>query len=216
MEWTAQIDAYCERLGPGVWAEPANALTNLAFLLVAVWLFPAARGIERVLCVVLFLIGVGSGLFHTLATRWAALADTLPIAIFILIYVFAANRRYLGWPWWGAALGTLAFIPYLALGGRIFAALPGFAISAMYWPVPLAIAGYALWLQARLPQVARGLALGAGILALSLTFRSLDMPVCGAVPLGTHFVWHLLNAVMLGWMITVLRRDRVERAHAGR
>jgi hypothetical protein len=25
------IDAYCERLGPGLWAEPLNALTNLAF-----------------------------------------------------------------------------------------------------------------------------------------------------------------------------------------
>jgi hypothetical protein len=25
-------------------------------------------------------------------------------------------------------------------------------------------------------------------------------------PLGTHFGWHLLNAVMLGWMIEVYRR----------
>lgn len=25
------IDHYCERTGPGLWAEPVNALTNLAF-----------------------------------------------------------------------------------------------------------------------------------------------------------------------------------------
>lgn len=25
------IDIYCERLGPGLWAEPLNALTNAAF-----------------------------------------------------------------------------------------------------------------------------------------------------------------------------------------
>jgi hypothetical protein len=29
-------------------------------------------------------------------------------------------------------------------------------------------------------------------------------------------MWHLLNAVMLGWMITVLRRDRLERDPAPR
>jgi len=29
------IDLYCERLGPGIWAEPINALTNLAFLVAA-------------------------------------------------------------------------------------------------------------------------------------------------------------------------------------
>jgi hypothetical protein len=30
------IDAYCERLGPGLWAEPLNAVTNLAFIVAAV------------------------------------------------------------------------------------------------------------------------------------------------------------------------------------
>ena len=29
------IDLYCERLSPGIWAEPINALTNLAFLVAA-------------------------------------------------------------------------------------------------------------------------------------------------------------------------------------
>jgi hypothetical protein len=30
--------------------------------------------------------------------------------------------------------------------------------------------------------------------------------------LGTHFLWHLLNAVMLGWMINVYVRHRAGRA----
>jgi len=29
------MDAYCERLGPGLFAEPLNALTNVSFLLAA-------------------------------------------------------------------------------------------------------------------------------------------------------------------------------------
>jgi len=32
------------------------------------------------------------------------------------------------------------------------------------------------------------------------------MPACVDFPLGTHFLWHILNAVMLGWMIEVYHR----------
>jgi len=207
MDLTATIDAYCERLGPGLWAEPVNAVTNLAFVLVAAWLWPRVAGLPlaRVLCVVLAAIGVGSGLFHTLATGWAALADVVPIAVFVLIYVFAVNRDVWGWPLWGAALGVVAFLPYAAVTGWVFAQLPFFGISAVYWPVPLLILAYAFALRGRAPATARGLAIGAGILCLSLTARSLDDTLCPALPLGTHFMWHLLNAVMLGWMIAVYR-----------
>ena len=46
---------------------------------------------------------------------------------------------------------------------------------------------------------------GAGLLVVSLTFRTLDEPLCAAIPLGTHFLWHILNAIMLAWMIEVYR-----------
>jgi hypothetical protein len=48
--------------------------------------------------------------------------------------------------------------------------------------------------------------LGAAILVTSLTFRTLDGPLCQIVPFGTHFLWHVLNGLMLGWMIEVYRR----------
>jgi len=105
-----------------------------------------------------------------------------------------------------AALGALAFVPYAMLVGQVFDALPFFTVSAGYWPVPLLIAIYAVLLRDRVPQVAQGLALGAAILVLSLTFRSVDAALCLVIPLGTHFMWHILNALMLGWMIEVYRR----------
>ena len=42
MNWAESIDLYCERTGPGLWAEPFNALTNLAFLAVAAILWRRA------------------------------------------------------------------------------------------------------------------------------------------------------------------------------
>jgi len=35
MDWSAPIDLYCERTDASFWAEPANALTNAAFLIAA-------------------------------------------------------------------------------------------------------------------------------------------------------------------------------------
>ena len=37
------IDVYCERVGPGLWAEPVNALTNAAFFLAGWLLWRNAR-----------------------------------------------------------------------------------------------------------------------------------------------------------------------------
>ena len=39
------IDAYCERTDPGYWAEPVNALTNLAFLLAALIAWRRSAGL---------------------------------------------------------------------------------------------------------------------------------------------------------------------------
>ncbi|MEM6374036.1 MAG: ceramidase domain-containing protein [Pseudomonadota bacterium] len=205
MELLREIDGYCERLGPGYWAEPVNAVTNAAFVLAALIMWRRSAGVPlaRLLCVVLGLIGIGSYLFHTHAQVWAAILDVTPILAYILIYIFAINRDVWGMPVWAAVLGTVLFLPYAALTVPLWQVVPVLGVSAGYMPVPVLIAVYAVLLWRRYPPLARGLLIGAGILMLSLTARSLDEVVCSELALGTHFIWHLLNAVMLGWMIAV-------------
>ncbi|MHC0053832.1 ceramidase domain-containing protein [Actibacterium sp. D379-3] len=214
MNWSQQIDAYCERLDPGFWAEPVNALTNAAFVIAALVMWRRVRGpdlvLARALVAVLAAIGIGSFLFHTYATAWAGLADTAPIGLFVLLYLYAANRDYWGLRRGAALALTAAFIPYAAVTVPLFSRLPGLGSSAGYAPVPLLIGVYALLLRRRAPHTARGLGIGAGLLVLSLTFRTLDLPLCARLPLGTHFLWHLLNAILLGWMIEVYRRHKAQ------
>lgn len=213
MDWFAPVDAYCERTGPDYWSEPINALTNLAFLVAAVLIWRRLQGpglaMGRLMAGVLFVIGIGSWLFHTHANPLTSLMDVVPIVAFILLYVFAATRDYFGARPWVAAVVTAGFIPYAALTVPLFQQVPGLGSSASYAPVPLLIGVYALLLRRRLPQVARGLAIGAGLLVVSLTFRTLDQASCAVLPIGTHFMWHILNAIMLAWMIEVWRRHRV-------
>ncbi len=213
MDWFVPVNVYCERTVPEYWAEPVNAVTNAAFLLAAAvmgWRLRGARlPLGWALVWVLAVIGVGSFLFHTHANRLTGLLDVLPILTFILIYLFAATRDFLGAQPWVAVLAVLAFLPYVALTVPLFRLVPVLGASAVYLPVPALILAYAALLARRAPAAAWGLALGAGILLVSLFFRSIDMAVCDVFPLGTHFMWHLLNALMLGWMIEVYRRHHI-------
>jgi hypothetical protein len=221
MDLTRQMDGYCERLDPGFWAEPVNAVTNAAFLLAALWMWrravlPDGRAIAeaRWLAAVLFAIGVGSFLFHTLATVWAVILDVTPILVFTLSYIWLAMRDYFALSALWSGLLTAAFFPYVIVLVPLLGEVPFLEISAGYWPIMLLIAASAVLLRGRLPEVARGLGLGAAVLTLSIVLRSLDMGVCNALPLGTHFLWHILNGAMLGWMIEVYRRHRIAQCAA--
>ena len=91
MGWHEQIFRYCERgLDPGFWAEPLNAVSNLAILVVAVAMASRLnqlppdlphrrRAALTIMLLLVAAISVGSFLFHTLATRWAEIADVLQI-----------------------------------------------------------------------------------------------------------------------------------------
>lgn len=218
MGWLTAIDAYCERIGPGYWAEPFNAVTNLVFLCAAVVMVQRTAGLPlaRAMVGVLAVIGVGSFLFHTHANRLTSVMDVAPIAAFILLFVFAASRDLLGLASWQAGLSAAAFLPYAAVTVPVWAMVPGLGSSAGYAPVPVLILLYAWLLRRSAPDTAKGLAIGAGVLVVSLTFRTLDAPLCAANPVGLHFIWHLLNGVMLGWMIEVYRRHVLAKASSGR
>jgi hypothetical protein len=212
------IDAYCERTSAAYWAEPVNAVTNLAFLVAAVIMWRRTRGLPlaRAMCVVLGVIGVGSYLFHTHANGLTAALDVAPIMGFILLYVFAATRDFVGLGGWRSALAALSFVPYALVMVPLFSqAMPFLGSSAGYAPVPLLILIYAALLWPTAPATARGMALGAGILCVSLTLRTLDGPLCNRLPLGTHFLWHILNGLMLGWMIEVYRRHMLAKGGSG-
>lgn len=217
MDWFEQIDGYCERTDFTYWSEPLNAVTNIAFILAALILWRRGLGVPmaRVLSVILGVIGIGSFLFHTQATIWASVADVIPIGIFILVYLFVVNRDMVPMGGWLAVFATALFIPYAAALVPILNRIPFIAVSNFYWTVPILLGGYAIFLRRR-PAIAQGFVIGAALLCLSITIRSLDEILCDMIPIGTHFIWHLLNGVMLGWMIHVYTRHMLATDSRGR
>lgn len=206
-----KIDIYCERMGPEFWAEPINAATNIAFVLAAWICWRAAAGrrdaLTVILCAILTAIGVGSFLWHTYAESWAGAADTIPILLFILVYLAAATLRYLNAPLWAAIAAPFAFIAF-AIGFSVTwgALLPSVNGSEGYFPVIILLTGFGLLLRARGHAAARPLLIAAAIFAASLFFRSIDNAVCMAAPIGTHFLWHALNGLLLGIVLMAFVR----------
>ncbi len=219
--WTRPIDAYCERLDPSFWAEPVNAATNAAFLVAAAVGLAASRGTDRgvmLLALLTAAIGVGSFLFHTFATAWAALADVAPIALFIIVSLALILRRLVGLGWgWAWAL-ALAFVPASAMLVRALRPFVEAMIgsSVAYLPPLLALLGCTAVLWRRHHPAAPALLTTATLFAVSLTFRTLDEPLCAAWSLGTHWLWHLLNAVVLARLMRTLAAFTSTEVHSSK
>lgn len=197
------VDLYCERIQPGLFGEPLNAITNLAFIFAA-WLCWKRYGqkgekLDRSGALILSLVailGVGSALFHTFATHWSLLADVIPIAIFIHTFLFFAMKRFFGlntrW-----ALGVTVLFADISIGVAFFVPSAWFNGSLTYVPpmVGLFVIGLTMW-RLNIPH-GRLLLCATGVFALALGARTIDMAVCRVIPFGTHFLWHILNGVSL-------------------
>jgi len=201
---------YCERIGEGFWAEPVNALTNAAFFITALLLFRLLRQQRQrapwdfyLLSILIACVGLGSFLWHTLATPWSELADKLPIFAFMFVYL----QSYMAHVLCLSRLGISAWLVlFLLLNVTVSLWLPADFLngSVMYLPALLAllIMTFASFLR-RLGGAKTMLAV-VGLFCVSVTFRSIDQLLCNFFPLGTHFAWHLLNAIMLYWLMRVL------------
>jgi hypothetical protein len=194
------IDLYCERVGPGLWAEPLNAVTNAAFFLAAWAAWSLARRAHAlsigtwVLVALIVTVGIGSSLFHTFATAWARVLDAVPILLFQLSYLWLYGRRIIKLGAVSTA-GLLAVFVMAAYAGRQFPhTLNG---SLIYAPAVLAILGLGVYHYRTQTAARRSLLAAAAVFVVAVFFRTVDGAVCATFPLGTHFLWHLLIPVAL-------------------
>ena len=175
--WSTPIDLYCERLAPSFWAEPVNALTNVAFFVAAWAAFRLWRrnghGDRAILALILVVVAVGLGsfAFHTLATRGAMLLDVGPIGVFIYGYFLFALRRLLAMSWPGA-LGMFAGFVALSTGLATWVPREFLNGSAGYFPALAALIGIG-WL-ARGSVAGQSLLVAAAVFVASLFFRIVD------------------------------------------
>lgn len=198
--WSTPIDLYCERTDPAFWSEPVNAISNIAFLIAAAAAFVAWRR-SRVrdpavllLIGVVVLVGLGSFTFHTVATRGAMLLDVGPIGVFIYGYLLLALRRFLHLSW---ALAIALLLSFIALSTAVDSLVPRTFINGSSGYLPAWAALLIIGALTRSEPWGRALLAAAAVFTVSIGLRIVDLDICNAVPLGTHFLWHIGNAIVL-------------------
>lgn len=209
---TGYLDLYCERTDGAFWSEPVNALTNVVFLLAAAAALRLlityryrirGAGMLWLLLLLAVGIGVGSFLFHTLASPWAAVADLLPIALFAMVALGTILSRFFGYPPLMVAV-MISGVAGLTLLLHVLIPPAWLNGSEVY----LVLLATLAWLGKNLRRSdeisGRHLQFMAATFAVSLVFRSVDLWVCDWLPIGTHFLWHLLNGSVVYGMLAVL------------
>jgi hypothetical protein len=194
------VDLYCERIDPGFWAEPVNALTNIGFVFAAWFTYRIAvreqahKSSIAAIAGIIAAIGIGSFLFHTMATPFTRWLDIIPIFVFQVSYIGLYTRRVINLPVTVIGIILLVFLVASVYGRQFPDAING---SLIYAPALLAIFVLGLY-HYQSQKFERSLLLGASsIFLLSVLFRSIDNMICSQFVLGTHFLWHILNALVI-------------------
>ncbi len=225
MNLSEHVFLYCERgTSTLLLAEPWNAASNAGFILVGLIAIDLLlrRPVEQrsadqfLLAALILLIGLGSLSFHVFANRGTELADVIPINIFMLVYLGVALNRFLGTPPGWTVLLVIGFAAIAGLAGQLKCwdgaiGIPGPEVtgagpclngSVGYLPALFALIVVGMLMRERDQRAAPLVLWAAAIFAVSITLRSVDLSICSDVAyeghkIGTHFIWHLLNAGVL-------------------
>jgi len=193
------MSTYCES-GIGLFStQPINTISNIAIIISALFAYKLIESHHiknitiRILPVLLAATGIGSMFWHGIPSLLTNFADVLPLSIFVLVSFFflldkILSKRSLVWiaiilfmfinaPFVLGILPSLnGFIPYLFILSLGFTML--FALAKKY------------------KTLTPNLTLIVILFAIALFFRTIDLAVCSIISIGTHFIWHILNALM--------------------
>lgn len=202
------IDIYCERLGPGLLAEPINLFTNIAFLVMALLLSKRVSTANKYingLIWLIFIIGIGSMLFHSFATPWARALDVAPILMFQMLFVWTYIRQITKRSVYFAG-SLVVLLLTSSLAARNYPQLLNGSLPYL----PALIMVFSLSFYHYFTHQSKPLQLFAvgGLFILALLFRSIDASICNEFTIGTHFIWHLVSAYMLYLSVDTLASQR--------
>jgi len=209
------IDIYCERISPEIFTEPINFISNIAFWIAFFFLYKkhnkknyddeGTRVYSFILIFLVFLIGTGSFLFHSFGNLWSLLADTMTIMFFILLYLYLALRFYLGKTF---TVSVVAIFLFLILNYSLSYLGIQEVSSYLMALFSMLIISYIAYRENKW-DISYGLLLSSIIFTVSLSFRQLDLLACAQFSTGTHWIWHILNSILLYTLVILFIERKI-------
>ena len=213
MELFVPLRNYCERRADTLFAEPLNAISNIAFFIAAWAVYRAYKKHQLkdtrivILIGLITLVGIGSTLFHTFANGLTMLMDVIPISIFVFVYLWFALRDLLGFSKIKTGVALLSFAFIASQTSQVPQEFR-FNGSIDYFPCLAALLIISITLKFRRHLAANWIFMAAFCFVFSLFFRSIDFWTCPYLAVGTHFLWHSLNGLLLYLLTRAIFRVR--------
>ena len=214
-----QWDEYCERVGFSLLAEPLNAISNFSFIIAAwaAWVLAKRTGTlstsVKVLIGLAGSTGIGSMFWHTFATSWALYLDIVPIALFMMAFIWVYTRDVMGKGPGFAVLSVGALVLSAVLVKPIGDAVHG---APSYLPGLLAVLILGLYHAIQRKPSRFTLLAAAGAYFSALFFRTIDLELCHYMTIGTHWIWHSLIGLVTYLVMRSLILSVAPNMDAGR
>ncbi|MBF95798.1 MAG: hypothetical protein CFH34_01147 [Alphaproteobacteria bacterium MarineAlpha9_Bin4] len=197
------LSFYCERVSDDFFGEPFNAFTNIFFIFSSILIIRLSRDYISFFSV--SFIGLASFLFHTYPSSLTGFLDVLAIIIFMLlvtnkIYLQFFNLRFL----YSIFISIFFVIICYICGMLLHESILG--TSSFYFPIILHLFFLIIYLHKKkfTFENLKYLYYSTLLFSCSILFRILDKKVCVFFPVGTHFIWHIFNAIFLYLLIKFL------------
>lgn len=203
MNFSKNLNFYCERITDSFWAEPLNAISNLGFILVGILFLIKYKQLSKwttFFCINSIIIGIGSFLFHTFANVWSLFADIIPIMILISCFFFYSFRVILKH---SNVLSFISTVLILIIGILLENFNLGiFNGSEAYFHVLASLLFFSYGTRNK-RLISKKFICASCIFMMSLVFRTVDNFACDFIPIGTHFMWHLSNSFLIYILILI-------------
>ena len=193
---------YCERTTLEAFGEPINTLSNIAFILCGLMLIFIKKMKLNPLPYAVIFIGISSFLFHYIPTKLFSILDIFSIILFVIIYNILLTRNILKYSMSYSILSSflLLLITYF-IGILLFKTIVG---SSSFYLGLLLYMLLILFLIRKIENLKYFL-LAIILFALSIFFRSIDTFLCNYIFFGTHFIWHIINSLVLYYLIMYIQ-----------
>lgn len=198
-----ELPKYCESMiEHSIFNTPFNVFTNLFVIFAGFALLMLARQQNKLnylswlLINLALLVGTGSGIFHAFPNHITYWFDVIPIFIFQITFILIYSLKILNFSKLFSSILTLLFaittiLPTLNnIGGSL-------NDSVAYIPTLVVLIFFSLFHYFRDLNERYILILSSVLFLIGLIFRIIDLDVCHAIPIGTHFLWHTFIALVI-------------------
>lgn len=196
---------YCEQPIINGYLQPFNTISNLFFIMVAIFLYYFYKSNKikdvksKLFLYLIVLIGIGSFLWHLRENSITYFSDAIPVILFFIAYIYflilhlikSKRTRIYVIVIYSILITLLWIILRFAIKDSIIIMNEAYG----YFLVLLSFIIILIYTYIKKRHIFRKIMVFFLLFLSAFVFRQIDLLVCPYFIFGTHFIWHFFTAI---------------------